>query len=344
MKKHLRYISTAKMTREEWLQHRLNQTEIGASDAGTIMGLNPYTPALKLFHQKIGLWPWNMEDNEATYSGRILEDVVAKHYFPYWDPKSPDMETMLKNVEANKVIRKCKRVNSMVKNPDYPWIVVNLDRVYFEGKEECALEIKTGAGFAVSKWESGLPVYYITQHQLCLGVSEMMNGDVGLLTDGRKFDCFQFSFNEAIFSEVVKRTKDFHERVLEGREIMKSDLSAEEKMAAISQFEPQPPAEGVEVEPYEKYMKERFRSDYQVDKIAGTEEMLAHAQDYLKFGVQEKESKEMKIASGNHLRNFMITNNATEIDFEIGSVKWGKKSNGHDNFYVSSKLAEIINT
>ena len=320
------------MTRHEWLTMRLNQTLIGGSDVGTVMGQNPWKPALKLFHQKIGLWPQEAEDSKASYGGRALEEVVAKHYWPYWSPDSPDMETMLKNANEGKVIRKCNRVNYVAVNPDFPWLAINMDREY-EGGNAC-LEIKTGSGFAVNKWESGLPVYYITQHQACLGVAEMLTGEVGLLVDGRDFDVFPFLYNDIIFAEILTQTKSFHEKVVEGKEIMGSDLPSEQKLEAITKLEPAP--EGTAA--YEEYMKERYRPDYQIEKIAGTPQMLQHAKDYLKYNKIMSTAKDTKTEAGNNLRNFMSQNNANEIDFNTGSVTWTKKSNGHDNFRVSPKI------
>lgn len=332
MKKHLRHISTASMSRQEWLDMRLNQVLIGGSDVGTVMGQNPWKPALKLFHQKIGLWPSEGEDTKASYGGRVLEEVVAKHYWRYWSPDSPNMDTLIKNANEGKIIRKCNKVNFVAVNPDFPWLAINMDREYDNG-EKC-LEIKTGAGFAVSKWETGLPVYYITQHQACLGVAEMLLGEVALYVDGRDFDVFPFSFNEIIFTEILKQTKDFYEKVVEGKAIMGSDLSAEKKLEAVTKLEPAP--EGTAS--YEEYMKERYRPDYQIEKIAGTKEMIMNARMYLQYNKIMNTAKETKTEAGNRLRNFMSQNNANEIDFGTGSVTWTKKSNGHDNFRVSPKI------
>ena len=43
-------ISTADMSREEWL--RLRKTGIGGSDAGAVCGLHPYSSPMKVFYDK----------------------------------------------------------------------------------------------------------------------------------------------------------------------------------------------------------------------------------------------------------------------------------------------------
>ena len=65
------------LSREEWLKMR--KTGIGGSDAGAICGLNPYTSAMTVFHDKTteGV---SEEDNEAMRQGRDLENYVAQRF------------------------------------------------------------------------------------------------------------------------------------------------------------------------------------------------------------------------------------------------------------------------
>lgn len=63
-------------TREEWLAGR--QKGLGGSDAGAILGLNPYKSAYTLWAEKCQLINSEVPDNEAMRVGRDLEDYVAK--------------------------------------------------------------------------------------------------------------------------------------------------------------------------------------------------------------------------------------------------------------------------
>ena len=68
-------ISTKDMPREEWLEYR--RLGIGGSDAGAIIGMNPYATPYSVWADKTGRLP-EKEDNEAMRQGRDFEDYVAK--------------------------------------------------------------------------------------------------------------------------------------------------------------------------------------------------------------------------------------------------------------------------
>jgi predicted phage-related endonuclease len=328
MKKSLQYISTAKMSRSEWLAMRHNQDTIGGSDIGVIMGLNPYCPAIKLFHQKVGLWPIISEDNMGTYRGRILEDVIAKHYWPYWEINNPDQDTMLKNATSGNVIRKCRNVNFVVKNPKYTWLAVNLDRVFKHGKRDGYLEIKTALGFAANQWESGFPPYNILQLLGCMEVCEFSYGELALLKDGTFFDVMPLERNVSIVEGILEKTKAFHELIVRGREIMSSEIPLEEKETMINIISPEP--DGTDA--CREYMTERHKIAQNLEAILGTEIERELAIQYLKANKSIKDFTEVKNLSGNKLKEFMLQNKVKVIDFNGPKITWGEK------FSVSSKL------
>ena len=67
---------------EEWLAIRKNY--IGGSDAGAVIGLNPYRSAYKLWAEKTGKLP-GFEGNVATKVGSFLEEFVAQMFVqPQW--------------------------------------------------------------------------------------------------------------------------------------------------------------------------------------------------------------------------------------------------------------------
>ena len=62
-------------THEEWLQDRMKG--IGGSDAGVILGVNPWKPPYAIWAEKTGLADLSIKDNEPMRQGRDLEDYVA---------------------------------------------------------------------------------------------------------------------------------------------------------------------------------------------------------------------------------------------------------------------------
>ena len=91
---------------EEWLEIRRDY--IGGSDAGAIIGVNPYSNAFSVWAEKTGKVP-EFEGNTATKVGTYLEDLVARLF----------MEETEKKVQ---------RMNFTIVNPAYPWACANIDR------------------------------------------------------------------------------------------------------------------------------------------------------------------------------------------------------------------------
>ena len=117
---------------------------------GTILNLNPYETAARTYHEKIGSMEPMKDDTEFMFWGRELEDKIAE-VWQYWDGTDFGY---LDNMAEGKIIRRCRKVNGYVVNPDYPWLFGSLDRLInkeggrnmFTGEpleEESILECKT---------------------------------------------------------------------------------------------------------------------------------------------------------------------------------------------------------
>ena len=72
-----RLVSTLNLSKENWLRYR--KCGITGTDAGAILGLNPYRSAFQVYHDKISDTIENI-DNEAMRQGRDLEDYVAQRF------------------------------------------------------------------------------------------------------------------------------------------------------------------------------------------------------------------------------------------------------------------------
>ena len=70
-----RLISTLNLSKEDWLRYR--KCGITGTDAGAILGLNPYRSAFQVYHDKISDTIENI-DNEAMRQGRDLEDYYVQ--------------------------------------------------------------------------------------------------------------------------------------------------------------------------------------------------------------------------------------------------------------------------
>ncbi|MEC2165886.1 YqaJ viral recombinase family protein [Bacillus velezensis] len=161
------FAKTADMSREEWLMER--RKGIGGSDASVILGLNKWRTAFELWLDKTGQVPVSESASEAAYFGSILEDIVAKEF----------------EVRSGKKVRRKK---SMLKHPEYDFILANVDRMIVG--EKAILECKTTSEYNLKEWENDeIPADYIVQVQHYLGVlgPEYKKAYFAVLIGGNKF-------------------------------------------------------------------------------------------------------------------------------------------------------------
>lgn len=101
-------IDTRDMSREDWLAARTSG--IGGSDAAAIVGLNPKKTPYQVYLEKRGeAEPEDLSDNERVYWGNELEEPIARRY-------------------ALKMGVRVARVNQILRHPDLPYIIGNIDR------------------------------------------------------------------------------------------------------------------------------------------------------------------------------------------------------------------------
>lgn len=131
---------TKKIVKAEWLE--LRKTGIGGSDAGAVVGLNPYSSAYSVYHEKLSLVE-SFEGNDKTRLGTDLEDYVAKRF----------------EEETGKKVR---RMNAVLRSIARPYMIADVDRMIVG--EDAGLECKTTANFDGYKFDEGeYPAYWACQ-------------------------------------------------------------------------------------------------------------------------------------------------------------------------------------
>ena len=191
-----------KGTREEWLA--LRRTGLGGSDAGAIIGVNPWRTAVDVWLDKTGM-AQPFEGNDATYWGNQLEDLVAREY--------------------------AKRTGMPVGNYGYTvrdgCLLANIDRLVQTGDKAPAhhdevrtnllLECKT----ASDVWPDGLPASYEAQVQHYMGlIPQFERADVAVLfLKSRKFEVFAVARDAEVIAELQRVERDFWERYVVGGEM-----------------------------------------------------------------------------------------------------------------------------
>ena len=173
--------------REEWLS--LRKGYIGGSDAGAVIGLNPYKSAYALWAEKTGKLP-EFEGNIITRVGSYLEDLVAQMF----------MEDTGKKV---------RRKNRMLVNDEYPFACADVDRMVVG--EDSLLEIKTTNSFPVIKrFKNGeYPETWYAQMMHYLAVSGLKKAYLAVLIECRDFKVFELDRDEDEIAALMAAEKEF---------------------------------------------------------------------------------------------------------------------------------------
>lgn len=307
---------------------------IGASEISSIVGLNPYKSIIELFYEKVGLKePW-VEENEAMFWGKEGEANIADKW-QYWDG---DKTTYIPNFRAGNVIRRCRRSNSYIQNIDFPFLFCSLDRIINKGiqKKEGVLECKEISGFASKMWEEGIPPMYVAQLQDQLLITELEDGELAILKDGRYFEVLPFDRSEPITAQLLADSGRFFELVKAGcAEFLLSQYAPDEStklmhLARVDDLSPDPDGSLS----YQSYLKENY--DDKGLELTGNLEHLTWAQDYTWFNQAMKEMEARQNLRKNKLMAFM--KDAAIIKFgEEGYVSW-KQGKTSRTFLVKVKL------
>lgn len=159
---------------DEWL--RIRRGYIGGSDAGAIIGLNPYASAFSVWAEKTGKTP-EFGGNISTRTGTLLEDLVARLF----------MEETGKKVQ---------RLNFTIVNEEYPFACANIDREIIG--EDAILECKTTTSFLnVKKFRTGeYPEQWYAQMTHYLAVTGAKKAYLAVLIECRDFRIFELERDE----------------------------------------------------------------------------------------------------------------------------------------------------
>lgn len=178
-------------SREEWLAFR--KKYIGGSDAGAVVGLNPYSSPYALWAEKTGRVP-GFEGNLTTTVGSYLEDLVARLF----------------EEETGKKVR---REKATIVNDAYPFACADLDRVLVG--EKAFLEIKTTNSLpAMKKIRGGeFPEQWWAQIVHYCAVTECDKAFLAVLVNCRELKIFELERDEAEIKALMDAEAAFWELI-----------------------------------------------------------------------------------------------------------------------------------
>lgn len=318
---------------DAWLNFRTSG--IGASEVGTILGLNPYKSATELFYQKIGKLPQKIDENIAMFMGNRMEPLVADLWEYYDDEESQ----MIENFNTGKKTRMCGEIIGYLVNDKYPHLFLSPDRLIYNDSKKAlysvsskgvnlknvrgVLEIKTISSFASKQWEGGVPPSYVVQLMTYMIGLEKKYGEIVFLEDGRKLTVIPVEYNQSIADQIIEKTTEFWDRV----------TCALKDMDNCELYEPEP--DGTPA--YETFLDKRYTSSIDKIYVEGSESHYELAVRHKQLTEQLKDLEYEARECSNTLKN--IIGEAEGIDFkEMGKVTWKSTVKGNRLFKNSIKL------
>lgn len=171
----------------EWLAIRQNY--IGGSDAGAVIGMNPYKSPYTLWAEKTGKIP-GFEGNLTTKVGTYLEQLVADLF---------EEETG----------KKCRKKNRTLVNDAYPFACANVDRLIVG--EKALLEIKTTNSLPMMKQLRGseFPDAYYAQVVHYLAVTELEKAYLAVLINCRELKIYELERDQKEIDALMQAEAKF---------------------------------------------------------------------------------------------------------------------------------------
>lgn len=169
--------------RTQWLLDR--RSGIGGSDIAAVLGLSPWRSPLEVYEDKTSEAPPVDIGNEAMKWGTLLETPIAAEW-------------------AERAGVKVQRVNSILRLPDKPWALANIDRAVLEpgararvdkksGRllgAEALLEVKTAGAHAAAAWGDedapNIPPHYAAQGMWYLAITGLPRVVFAALIGGQR--------------------------------------------------------------------------------------------------------------------------------------------------------------
>lgn len=257
-------ISTAKMSREEWL--RLRKTGIGGSDAGAICGLNPYSSAMKVYRDKTCDAVSDF-DSEAMRQGRDLENYVAQRF-----------------MEAAGL--KVRRSNMMYRSKEHPFMIADVDRLIVG--EDAGLECKTASAYNADKWKDGeVPMHYLLQCCHYMAVTGKSAWYIAVVILGQEFKYAKIERDDTMIDNLIAIEQAFWNQHVNPRVMPAPDGSKACDEVLTQYFHRAKKESSIPLIGFDEKLNRRKEI---LDEIAGLEQEQKQIEQEVKLYMQNYES------------------------------------------------------
>ena len=290
--------------RAEWLEAR--KDGIGASEIGTILGVNPYDTPYQLWLRKTGQAP-PTEDNFLMKAGHYLESAIAQFCAD----------------ETGVEIIKQSAGDFIVVNQDKQFLRVSPDRYAWlpncrhTKDNKVIIECKSTQK---QVFEDDIPLTWFTQVMYQLGVCEMSQAYLAWLTQGREFGYKLIQFDKDFYNDVIvaEIEKFWTDNIIGGQEPALINIEDVKLKYPIHNA-------GKLIEASDELM-ERYNTLVDVNRqIKQLSEIKSEAENALKFALQDAESIVVPATHDSALKT-LVTWKASK-----GSSKFDERSFAAEN-------------
>ena len=244
-------VSTANMSREEWLAYR--RRGIGGSDAAAVLGLSRWKSPFSVYCDKLGLEP--SHDSTVMEMGTLLEPYVAELF-------------------CRETGKKVARRHQTYTRKEHPCMMANIDR-YVVG-EHVGLECKTTTKYNNVTWDAGeIPPDYFWQ---CTHYMAVMGYDhwylAVLFRDTGDFKYFRLERDEAEIERLTAAEEVFWDNVLKRIPPESSGLESETQL--IGELYPAKDAgpDEADLTPVYHEIESRTQLDEEIKRMQKTRDAL----------------------------------------------------------------------
>lgn len=318
--------------REEWLAIR-KTLGIGGSESAAILGLSPYSCAAQVFYDKLG-FNKPRPSSLPMIIGIEDEDKIAK----LWSHYEPQIgfESIARNYDAKRVIRKPMKFNKIVVNEKYPFLFGNVDRLFMNGKDRSILEMKTINHWEANKWESGVPIHYVIQIQHYMLVFEAKYAELAILEANSQFTVVPFEPSPAIHERIIAKCHDFWELIKEAQAILDKGGSELD----IQHLVPGPDGSDA----YTEFLKDKYGDSVKEPDaiVTATTEDLVNLKAMLETQKQIEEMQHKMNLYEQQLRARITETPILDFGDQYGRVTWRPDKNGRRIFRTNSVKKDAV--
>ena len=256
-----------------WLEQR--RQGIGGSDAGTVLGINPYQGRFELWLNKTGVVPdKDLNDVEVVYWGNVLEDIVCREFARRADVPLFDSR-------------------GIYRSKTEPWQQLSPDRFCLDPETgaPALFEAKTAGEHMADHWDDGeIPDHYQAQVLHGCAVTGLRSAWIGVLIGGQRYEYRRVEVDEDLLHDITVAERLFWtENVVGGRQ---PEVDASESCTDLRRTMWTAIDETVELDPLAREV----------------------ALGYLEAHAEVKAAEQRKAEFGNWLRKELAENSVGTVD------------------------------